>query len=247
MPAYNAGRTISESIDSVLSQSYQDWELLVVDDCSKDNTLDIIQKYAECDDRIVVVRNEKNLGVAATRNKAIAMARGEWIAFLDADDLWRADKLEKQVALMQSDGTIDMSYTASAFMDNDGNQFSYIMPVEKNITFNELLHRNVMSCSSVMLKSDLMKSIKMPNDKMHEEYYCWLTFLKSGRRSVGINEPLLVYRLGTATKSSNRLKAAMMSYNTYRGIGLSCFYSAYLVFLYTFYSVGKRRKIYAKN
>lgn len=243
MPAYNAGRTISESIDSVLSQSYQDWELLVVDDCSKDNTLDVIQKYADGDNRITIIKNEKNLGVAASRNKAIAMARGEWVAFLDADDLWCGDKLEKQILFANQHSDAVLIYTAAHYMNADGIMYKYVMPVELKFGFKQLLHRNILICSSVLLRKDIAQQVPMKDGCLHEDYLEWLEITKPGYFAYGINEPLVIYRLQEESRSSNRLKAAYMSYNTYRAIGFNVLYSAYLVVRYTFYSVGKRRKI----
>lgn len=243
MPAYNAAKTIAESINSVLAQSFTDWELIIVDDCSTDETAKILNKYVQQEVRIIFVKNNQNLGVAESRNRAIAMAKGQWVAFLDSDDLWRSDKLEKQVVLMQSNSGIDMTYTASGFIDVNGNSYDYVMSVPKNVTYNSLLHGNVMSCSSVMIKSDLMKHLPMPQGNLHEDYYCWLTLLKAGRKSVGINEQLLIYRLGVNTRSSSRIKAVKMSYNTYRAIGISCMKSLYLVMQYVLYSVKKRKKI----
>jgi len=243
MPAYNAAKTIEESIQSVLQQTFSDWELIIINDCSTDNTAQIIDKYCVKDSRIICLLNEQNSGVAASRNNAIKVAKGEWIAFLDADDIWDKTKLEKQIVQISANKDIFISYTASAFMNHDGKRYSYVMPAEEKVDYEMLLRKNIMSCSSVMINADLMKTIEMPSDSMHEDYYCWLIFLKQGYFGYGINEPLLMYRMGRNTKSSSRLKSARMNFNTYRAVGYSWILALYYMCRYALHSVEKRRKI----
>lgn len=244
MPAYNAARTIRDSIESVQAQTVQDWELIVIDDGSKDSTADILREMAAADERIRFLQNEKNSGASYTRNRAIELASGEWIAFLDSDDLWRPEKLEKQLAMAEAHPDMVICYTASSFIDDDGKPYSYVMSALEQMTYKKLLRKNLMSCSSVMIRATVMKGIKMPNDKMHEDYYVWLTVVKECGVAYGINEPLLIYRLCANSKSSNRFKSAIMLFNSYRAVGYRMVISCLLVFRYMFYSVGKRRKIY---
>jgi teichuronic acid biosynthesis glycosyltransferase TuaG len=243
MPAYNAAKTIRESVESVLNQTVDDWELLVIDDGSRDNTPQILAEFVKKDDRIVFLTNKENRGVSYTRNKAISLAKGEWIAFLDSDDIWREDKLEKQLALAELHPDMVVCYTASSFINDEGQLYEYIMPAIERLTYKQLLRKNLMSCSSVMVRSSVMKEIRMPNDQMHEDYYVWLTVVKECGVAYGINEPLLVYRLCANSKSSNRLKSAKMLYNSYRAVGYCCFATWLMVFLYTFHSISKRRNI----
>ena len=244
MPAYNAGRTIQKSIESIIAQTYQEWELIVIDDGSKDNTAEILSEFAASDGRIRFLQNEKNSGASYTRNRAVALAEGEWIAFLDSDDLWEASKLEKQLAMAEKYPDMVVCYTASAFIDDDGNRYGYVMPAIEQLTYKTLLRKNLMSCSSVMIRSSVMKEIQMPNDKMHEDYFVWLTVLRKYGVAYGINEPLLIYRLCANSKSSNRMKSAKMLFNSYRAVGYSRVSSAFLVFRYLFHSVSKRQNVY---
>lgn len=245
MPAYNAELFIEDSIRSVIRQTFQEWELIVIDDGSCDDTSRIVSELASTDERIKFYHNDRNSGASYTRNRAISLATGEWIAFLDSDDLWREDKLEKQVALSEEHPEAVIFYTASSFIKENGEPYEYVMEAMERISYDVLLRKNLLSCSSVMIRSSIMKDIKMPSDKMHEDYYAWLNVLKKHKYAYGVNEPLLIYRLRNNSKSSNRIKSAIMCYNTYRAVGYNMFVSAFLVFRYALYSVSKRYKIYS--
>ena len=242
MPAYNAAKTIAESIESVLQQTYTDFELIILNDFSNDETEHIIKKYMQ-DMRVVYIKNERNLGVSETRNKGISIAKGAWIAFLDSDDIWEKNKLQKQIELIQSKKDAILCYTASSFMDNEGHRYGYVLRAIKHLPYKTLLKKNLISCSSAIVKSDVMKKLKMPGDQMHEDYYSWLTILRRIPYAYGIDEPLIIYRLSKKSKSSNRFKSASMSYNTYRAIGYSNISALYLVFRYAIYSIVKRIRI----
>lgn len=244
MPAYNSGKTIRDSVNSIFAQTYPDWELIVIDDGSIDDTSVILEEFAHSDSRVRFLQNAKNMGVSYTRNRAVTLAKGEWIAFLDSDDLWDPWKLEKQMALAENHSDMIVCYTASAFMDDKGNQYNYVMPAVERLTYKNLLRKNLMSCSSVMIKASVMKNIRMPNDKMHEDYFVWLTVLRESKVAYGINEPLLIYRLSTNSKSSKRFKSARMLFNSYKAVGYSFIASCVLTLQYTFHSVIKRYRIY---
>lgn len=243
MPAYNAEKTIGAAIQSVLNQTYANFELIVIDDCSKDKTADIIQDFGARDSRMHYLKNEINSGVSATRNYGVSEAAGEWIAFLDSDDMWREDKLEKQIAVIQDHEDAVLTYTASSFISSDGKPYNYVMEAEEKTNYKTLLKKNLISCSSVMVKSDIMKNVKMPHDKMHEDYYVWLTILRAYRYAYGVNEPLLIYRLSSNSKSSNRIKSARMLFASYTAVGYSKFGAFLLMLRYTVHSVTKRYKI----
>jgi teichuronic acid biosynthesis glycosyltransferase TuaG len=247
MPAYNAGKTVRKSVESVIAQTFLDWELIVIDDGSRDDTASILSELAEKDDRIHFLQNEKNSGASYTRNRAVSIAKGEWIAFLDSDDLWMPEKLEKQLALTEKYPDMAVCYTASTFIDEDGNPYEYVMPAVEQLTYKTLLHKNLMSCSSVMIRASIMKNIKMPNDKMHEDYFVWLSVLREYGVAYGIDEPLLIYRLCKNSKSGNRFKSAKMLFNSYRAVGYNCIAACVLVIWYTIHSVTKRKNIYSKK
>lgn len=244
MPAYNAEKYINYAVNSVLRQSYENYELIIVDDCSTDGTYKIMEEKAAEDSRIRIFKNKENSGVSKTRNYAVRVARGKWIAFLDSDDMWAEDKLEKQMELMRKNPEAVLSYTASAFTNENNQMFDYILPVCEKIDYKTLLKKNLISCSSVIVKKDVIAEEKMQGDNMHEDYSAWLNIVKKYGYAVGINEPLLIYRLSQNSKSGNRLKSARMSYNSYRYVGYSHIVSFLLILRYSLYSIKKRLNIY---
>ena len=242
MPAYNAVATIADSISSVLAQTYQNWELFIINDASSDKTGEMVKPYADIDSRFHLVENAVNQGVAATRNVGIAQAKGEYIAFLDSDDLWHREKLEKQVRLMD-EKCATISYTGTSYMNSVGNISKYILQAEECFSQKELLRRNIMSCSSVMVRRDSM--VSFPKGFMHEDYSAWLEVLRQSGHAYGLNEPLLIYRMREASKSASRIKSAIMNRNSYRHAGYGQLISTLLMFRYAIHSITKRAFIKA--
>lgn len=226
MAAYNAENTIEQAVDSVLSQTYSDFELLVVDDCSKDRTVQLVKRFAEKDNRVRLICNAKNSGVSFTRQHGLAEATGDWIAILDSDDVWAPEKLEKQIAL-QRRVHADLLFTGSAFMGPDGQRMDWYLHAPPRVTYRQLLKQNVLSNSSALVRKDLYEKHYAVGDNMHEDFAVWLAILKEGRIAYGVDEPLLIYRIGKPSKSSNKVKAALMNWNTYRYIGLNPFAAFY--------------------
>lgn len=227
MPAYNAEKTIGQAMRSVVDQTFQEWELLVVNDQSEDHTKDVVLALAESDERIRYVENEKNMGVSKTRNRGVSLASGQWIAFLDSDDAWEADKLQAQADLARESGARFL-FTGSAFMDQEGNRLDYCLNVPRQVSFCQLLKQNVISCSSVLVEKALLEKYPMATGDMHEDYAAWLSILKNEAiEAYGIDRPLLIYRVSAASKSGNKGKAALMHWRAYRHIGLPLASSIY--------------------
>lgn len=245
MPAWNAAKTIGASVKSVISQTFTDWELIIINDASTDNTLSQIP----ADPRITVLTNEKNLGISQTRNRAIKHAKGEYLAFLDSDDMWTADKLEKQLNFMHETGAL-ISYTSTSYMNAEGEMYSYILRAEKEFSYNDLLKRNLMSLSSVMLRRDLLSGIEtsnpFPDGYMHEDYALWLKLLCKHGFAYGLDEALLIYRIAAGTKSSRRMASALMCYNAYRHVDYGWMKAGLLMLVYSFHSISKRIRIKKK-
>ena len=222
MPAYNCEEYIERAIKSVLKQEVA-LELIIINDCSKDNVEQIINKYIK-DKRVVYVKNEENLGVAKTRNKGVSLAKGEYIAFLDSDDWWESRKLSKQLNALKNSDCV-MCSTAREIYTSEGETTGNIIKVPERITFKKMRYGNIINCSSVLIKKDIMSKYDMTYDEAHEDYITWLKILKKHGDCIGINEPLLKYRLSKGGKSRNKLKSAKMHYKSLRYAGFSVFKS----------------------
>jgi len=247
MPAYNAEKTISQAIHSVMDQTFQDWELLVVNDRSEDTTKALVLDLAKSDERICYVENERNLGVSATRNRGVSLASGQWIAFLDSDDKWEPEKLEAQVELIEKSGA-RFVFTGSAFMDQEGRFLDYCLNVPNKVSFRCLLKQNVISCSSVLIEKALLEKYPMVPGNMHEDYAVWLSVLKNeGIDAYGLDRPLLVYRVSSGSKSGNKGKAALMHWRVYRHIGLPFVPSIYYFGFYMVRNLKKYGKIWRET
>lgn len=223
MPAYNCEKYISTAIESVLSQDIP-LELIIINDCSKDGTEQIINRYVSTNSNIRYYNNETNLGASGTRNRAVKLALGEYIAFLDSDDWWETNKLKKQVALIKETGCVLCS-TARALVNPDGTPMDKIIPVIEKITYQDLLKHNCINCSSVLLKKEVALEFPMEHEDSHEDYITWLKILQKYGEACAINEPLLNYRLSASGKSGSKLKSAKMTFKVYRYMGFGLFKS----------------------
>lgn len=175
MPSYNAARYIKNSIESVRSQSYTNWELIIVDDCSTDNTDEVVAGII--DNRIHYLKNEKNSGAAVSRNRALREAKGRWIAFLDSDDLWMPDKLEKQIAFMNQRG-YTFSYTNYEEIDSDGNRTGVKVTGPKRITKTGMFNYCWPGCLTVMYDCNVVGLIQIEDIKKNNDYAMWLKVCK---------------------------------------------------------------------
>lgn len=243
MPAYNCEKYVIEAIDSVLAQTYSNWELLVIDDGSKDNTLRIINEFGNKDSRIKALPNDKNMGVSATRNRGIDLASGDWIAFLDSDDMWEPSKLEKQFKAAQ-ESSAEFLFTGSSYVNEESKPFKGIFEVPEKVSFKMLRNQNVISCSSVLIKKKFFENIKMEKDEMHEDYAAWLRILKIGVTAYGVNEPLLIYRISRNSKSGSKVKTIKMTYKVFRFIGINPISSVYFMARHLIGSSLKYKKIF---
>lgn len=242
MAAYNAADTLPTAVESVLAQTYPDFELLIVDDCSSDSTRAAAKRFCAQDSRVHLLCNERNLGVARTRCRGLEAARGEWVAILDSDDAWQPDKLEKQADLQQRTGS-PLLYTGSAFMDADGRPMNWVLHVPATLNYKQLLKQNLLSNSSALVRRDLYERYIVINDGLHEDFATWLQILRSGCTACGVDEPLLLYRIAHTSKSGNKLRSAVMNWNTYRFTGLNPLQAAYYEVWYMVKGVLKYRNL----
>ena len=193
MPSYNTAEYIAESIQSVLEQSYTDWELIVVDDCSTDNTDEVIKPYLT-DGRIKYYKNEKNSGAAVSRNHALREAKGKWIAFLDSDDLWMPDKLEKQIRYMEMNG-YHFSYTNYSEINAEGQRNGVTVTGPKRVTKTGMFNYCWLGCLTVMYDAETVGLIQIADIKKNNDYAMWLKVCKKADCYL-LNEELALYRRG---------------------------------------------------
>ena len=220
IPAYNAGKYIANAVWSALEQediAQGDIEVIVINDCSTDDTDNAMKPFAE-DPSVRYIKNERNLGVADTRNRGIRMARGRYVAFLDADDWWEPDKLGAQIRLLEETGA-PLCCSARALHEADGTPTGRTIGVPERITYDDLLHTNTIPCGSVVMPTQIAREFYMSHAELHEDYILWLQVLKKYGAAVGINEPYLHCRLSEGGKSRNKLKSARMQYGVYRFMG----------------------------
>ena len=218
MPAYNCAKSIGASIESVLCQEVP-LELIVVNDRSPDD-LDAAMAPYLADERVVYVTNEKNMGAAMSRNRAMEMARGKYIAFLDSDDIWLPGKLERQLDILEESGSV-LCCTARALMTPEGIDDGRVLPVAEVITYKDLLRHHSIACSSVVICTEAAREFPMGHEDSHEDYIMWLQVLRKYGDARGINEPLLRYRLSNTGKSGSKLHSAKMTFTVYRYMGFS--------------------------
>ena len=227
MPTYNCGKFIEETIKSVANQTYKNWELIIVDDCSKDNTEDIINRYAESDNRIKYHKLETNQGAAVARTKAMKMARGSYMAFLDSDDLWKNDKLEKQINFMEKNS---YSFTCTAYeqIDENNNLLNKIIRPKIKADYNRILLDCPVGNSTVMYNVDKLGKFEVPNIRKRNDDALWLQILKKEKYIYGLNEILMQYRIRQNSISSNKLDLIKYHWQLYRQIEhLSIFRSVF--------------------
>jgi teichuronic acid biosynthesis glycosyltransferase TuaG len=223
IPVFNAAPYLSETIRSVLSQSHTNWELLLIDDASQDESAEIILQYKKADPRIKLLRMETNSGVAAARNKGIAEAQGRYLTFLDADDYWDKNKLARQLSFMQSKNS-KFSYTAYMFTDSSGALFGKRVHVPEEINYSGALKNNIIWTSTVMIDITVVSKdhIYMPNLTYGEDAASWWKLLSIYGPAQGIDEVYAYYRRTTNSLSANKFKALVNKWSLYRSIaGLS--------------------------
>lgn len=240
-PTYNSSSYIESAVTSIINQTYTNWELLIVDDCSSDKTLTIASEFAKLDSRITIFRNNKNMGAAAARNLAMSHAKGDFLAFLDSDDIWHPMKLSKQLDFMRKNN-IAFSFTSYEVIDRHGVPSGKLIDCASKRVFNYkdmLAKKATLGCSTVMLNRLMVGNISMPSIRTGQDYALWLSILKKGLSAHLLPETLTFYRITPGSISSNKLKKAMRQWFIYREIEkisftMTCFYFLSYAFRATF-------------
>jgi glycosyltransferase involved in cell wall biosynthesis len=239
-PCYNSEKFIGTTINSVLDQSYTNWEMIIVDDLSTDNSVKIIEKQQTKDIRIKCIRLTKNSGAAVCRNTAIKIASGRYIAFLDSDDLWVASKLEKQIGFMKANNSV-LSFGCYQKIDEAGNLIadSSVFAKEK-ISYTDMLTSNKIGCLTAMYDANKLGKVYMPLIKKRQDYALWLKILKTTPLAHGFEDNLGYYRLRKASVSSSKIEMLKWNWKMFREIEkLSFIKAAYCVFMNVVYKVFK--------
>lgn len=241
IPAWNAEAYIEETLRSAMGQTLRDVEIIVVDDCSTDRTAEIAERMAAADPRIRCFRNPQNSGVSKTRNRAIEMARGAYIALLDSDDLWMPEKLERQVELIRRENA-DLVYCSYGMIDEKGrkNHPDFIVP--ETTDMEHMLVSSVISCSTALIKRDVLLQFPFGSDRGHEDYVLWLRILSAGYRVAGDSTVLAKYRVFSDSRSGNKWKSAKKRWRIYRrDLGFSRLRSMKYFLRYAFAGLKKYR------
>jgi|AntAceMinimDraft_1070359.scaffolds.fasta_scaffold104202_1 teichuronic acid biosynthesis glycosyltransferase TuaG len=205
MPVFNGERFISASIESVLTQSFDNWELIVSDDASSDATRDIVAVFADQDSRIRLVTSERQSGPGAARNRAISVARGRWLAFLDSDDRWLPDKLALTLELAKDRGS-GLTFTSYRRALAPDWKLGREIRVPLRVTYKQLLRSNVIATSTVLIDTQLVPKVVMNEQETYDDYIAWLEILRPGRVACGLQQPLTIYRKGHQSYSAKKLK-----------------------------------------
>lgn len=243
MPAYHAEPFIEETIESVLAQSVTDWELLVIDDGSQDNTRQIVSDFAKKDARIRLVINETNMGVARTRNRGLDMVQGQYVALLDSDDYWKPQLLEKMLARAE-ETKADIIYCSYELVDEQGKKVCNDFLVPEETTFQESIVRSVITCSTVLITGELAKNHRFPTNVYHEDTALWFQILRDGGIARGVPEVLAAYRQRANSRSAGKLTSAVRRWAIYRKhLKMPLGQSVKAMFLYGYYGVIKYRRV----
>lgn len=215
-PSFNSANYISNTIDSIISQTFTEWELFIIDDCSTDNSIEVISEWCKKDSRINLIQLHENSGAAVARNKGIEAAKGRFIAFLDSDDKWLPNKLEKQLQFMQKNN-YEFTYTAYNKVTPDGTILGE-MGVPKKLKYSDLLKKCEIGCLTAMYDTSRLGKVYMPLIRKRQDLGLWLKILKNTKYAYGLNEILSSYTLRKDSISSNKRQAASYTWRLYRDI-----------------------------
>jgi len=239
-PVHNSSDYIADTINSVINQTYQNWEMILVDDFSADNSVEIIQAYQEKSNKIKLIQSDTNVGAAEARNIALRQAKGDYIAFLDSDDMWLPNKLERQTQFMKSNNYA-FSFTAYQRVNQNNTKTINRIGVPKFIGYNGFLRNTIIGTLTVMIDKRQTGYFEMPNIRSSHDMVLWCEILKRGFKAYGINEVLAYYRIVGDSNTAKKWKAAKDVWRVYRDIEkLSWVKSAFNFSLYAFNALKKR-------
>lgn len=228
MPVYNTGHFFFDSYKSILNQNIDNYELIVVDDGSINDTYSAIKEFSKSDKRIKLYQNKENMGVAFTRNYAMSKAQGKYLAFLDCGDIWLENKLALQISKIKKTES-DLCFTSYQYFDPEEKKVRIVYRVPECIDYKTLLKENYIGCSTVLINRERIRDLSFDAAFFHEDYVLWLKLIRSGKKFVGIENVLTDYRIGG--RSSNKIKAAHNRWLVYRNAEKLNFFSSLYYFL----------------
>ncbi|MEL6810838.1 MAG: glycosyltransferase family 2 protein [Bacteroidota bacterium] len=215
-PLFNAQSFIAQTLESIQNQTYSNWELIIVDDASGDDSVAIVLKAAQDDSRIRLVQHDENKGAAHCRNRATELARGDYIAFLDSDDLWHPEKLEKQITFMQKNHC-EVSYTSYLHIDEQGNSLQKRIIALPSLSYQKQHRNNYIGNLTGMYNAAILGKIEAPGIRKRQDWAVWLEAIKkSGKPALGIQEDLAYYRVRKGSISSNKIDLVKYNFKFYR-------------------------------
>lgn len=240
MPVYNCEKHIEEAVNSVINQTYFQWELILVDDCSTDNSLRLISNYKNKDNRIKIIKLNENSGAAVARNKAIESSKGRFIAFLDCDDIWKKEKLKNQIKYML-DNDVAFSYSNYEIIMEDGRKINKIIKSPNNLNYKNMLKGNSIGCLTVIIDREKAGNFKMPLLRKGQDYATWLNLMKKGFTAYNINENLALYRRSKHSLSSSMASSLKRTWHIYYNVEkLGLLKSVYYFNIYMIRALKKR-------
>jgi teichuronic acid biosynthesis glycosyltransferase TuaG len=215
-PAYRCAGVAGDTIRSVLEQTYPYWEMLIVEDCSPDNTRDVLREWTKVDPRVHLIEQSKNGGPAMARNAALERAQGRWIAFLDSDDLWLPQKLERSISFAESHQA-PLVFTGFRRIQADGGEEGRYIGVPRTMSYRQLLGNTAIATSTVLLDRHIVGEVRM-RKTYYDDFDCWLQLLKPGRTAHGLDEDLMRYRVMGESVSRNKSNSATKVWRAYRDL-----------------------------
>lgn len=240
MPAYNCGDFIGITLDTVINQSYKQWEVIIVDDCSSDNTAEVVKEYMNKDERFKYHKLDRNSGAAVARNTAVELARGKYIAFLDSDDVWFPEKLSKQISFMEENNYL-FTCTSYTKIDEQGEYLNRTIVAQPRRDYDGIL-KTCPGNSTVIYNAEKLGKIKIPDIKKRNDYVMWLSVVKKAGMLYGMEEPLASHRIRNGSLSKKKANLVRYHWKVYREIEkLSLLKSSYLIIYWVVVTVFKLR------
>lgn len=243
VPAFNCELYIEAAVRSVMGQTFENWELIVIDDGSTDSTFDIVHRLAQEDCRIKAVKNPRNMGVAATRNRGFELSQGHYIALLDGDDRWYPDKLNKQLQVAEETNA-DLVYCSYGIIDEFDTRLCNDFIVPYTTDYQQMLVKSVISCSTVLLSRHIIEQYRFEANYYHEDLVYWLNIMRDEKKAYGAVDVLADYRVLHGSRASNKIKSVFQRWKIYRGyLKIPFFQSIILIMRYALLALKKYKRL----